>query len=232
MPRIQRIDIGGIVYHVINRANARLRIFNTDKDYQLFEEVLEEAGEKFNMRILSYCVMPNHWHLVLYPKTDGELQVFMRWLSMTHTQRWHSRYKTAGSGHLYQGRYKSFPIQTNEYLLQLFIYVEQNALRAKLVAKAEQWRWSSLYRREKGSIKEKKLLSSWPIDAPRDYFNLVNTLQTGAELESLRYCVKKGKPYGREDWIQRMVDEFNLVPTLRNPGRPKKAPDPVFVFRF
>lgn len=223
MPRIQRIDVGDVVYHVINRANARLRIFNTNKDYQLFESVLEEAKEKFDMRIFSYCVMPNHWHLVLYPRQDGDLQIFMRWFSMTHTQRRHSFHKTAGSGHLYQGRYKSFPIQTNEYLLQLFRYVERNALRAALVQKAEHWRWSSLHRRENGSTKEKKLLASRPIDIPRDYLNLVNAPQTGAELESLRYCVNKGKPYGRENWIQRMVDEFNLVPTLRNPGRPKKG---------
>lgn len=220
---MHRIDVGDIVYHVINRANARLQIFTTDKDYQLFEKVLEEAKEKFPMRILAYCIMPNHWHLVLHPATDGDLQIFMRWLSMTHTQRWHSQHKTIGSGHLYQGRYKSFSVQTNEYLLQLFRYVERNALRAKLVKKAEQWKWSSLHRREKGTAKEKKLLSRWPIDVPHDYLDLVNTPQTNAELESLRYCVNKGKPYGRENWIQRMVDKFGLASTLRNPGRPKKG---------
>lgn len=223
MPRPHRIDVGNVVYHVINRANARMRIFNTDEDYQLFEEVLEEAEEKFSMRILAYCIMPNHWHLVLYPATDGELQIFMRWLSMTHTQRWHSQHKTIGSGHLYQGRYKSFLVQTNEYLLQLFRYVERNALRAKLVKKAEQWRWSSLHRREKGSAEEKKLLSHWPIDVPHNYLDLVNMPQTGAELESLRYCVNKGKPFGKESWAERMIDRFNLASTLRNPGRPKKG---------
>ncbi len=223
MPRIQRIDIGDVVYHVINRANARLRIFNTDKDYQLFETVLEEAKEKFNMRVLSYCIIPNHWHLVLYPIADGDLQIFMRWLSMTHTQRWHSQHKTIGSGHLYQGRYKSFPIQTNEYLLQLFRYVERNALRATLVKKAEHWRWSSLHRRENGSVKEKKLLSFWPIDMPHDYIDFVNASQTSAELESLRYCVNKSKPYGNDNWTRKMIDKFNLTPTLRNPGRPKKG---------
>ncbi len=100
-----------IVYHVINRANARMQIFDEDKDYMLFEKVLEEAKEKFDMRILSYCIMPNHWHLALYPKTDGSLQLFMRWLSMTQTGRWHSQHKSIGSGHLYQERYKSFLLQ-------------------------------------------------------------------------------------------------------------------------
>lgn len=223
MPRINRIDIRDIVYHVINRANAKTQIFNTDKDYALFEKVLEEAKEIYKMRILSYCVMPNHWHLVLYPRQDGDLQIFMKWLSMTHTQRWHSSHKTIGSGHLYQGRYKSFPVETNRYLIQLFRYVERNSLRAKLVKKAENWKWSSFWRRESGSEKQKELLSRWPIDTPDDYFNLVNMPQTNEEVESLRRCVNKGKPYGNESWAERMISKFNLKSTLRNPGRPKKG---------
>lgn len=223
MPRATRIDVGNVAYHVINRANARMNIFDTDEDYLLFEKVLEEAKEKFGMRILSYCIMPNHWHLVLYPKNDGELQKFMGWLSMTHTQRWHAHYKTTGSGHLYQGRYKSFIVQTNQYLLQLFRYVERNALRAKLVKKAENWKWSSLYRRENGSASQKKLLSEWPIDIPKNYLHLVNEPHTKSEMESLRYCVNKGKPYGSEEWTDKMIDVFKLTSTLRGRGRPKKG---------
>ena len=215
--------MGDVIYHVINRANARLQIFHKDEDYKLFEKVLEEAKEKFDMRVLAYQVMPNHWHLVLYPKHDGDLQKFMGWLSMTHTQRWHSQHRSIGSGHLYQGRYKSFPIQTNSYLLQLFRYVERNALRARLVKKAEDWRWSSLNRREKGSIEQKKLLSKWPIDMPGDYIKLVNEPQTNTEVESLRYSVNKGKPYGNDGWVRGMIDKFNLGATLRNPGRPNKG---------
>jgi len=191
MPRIDRIDVGDVVYHIINRANARMKIFDTDEDYLLFEKVLEEAKEKFDMRVLAYCIMPNHWHLVLYPKKDGDLQKFMGWLSMTHTQRWHAHHKTTGSGHLYQGRYKSFLVQTNQYLLQLFRYVERNALRAHLVKRAEDWKWTSLYRREQGSEEQKKLLSKWPIDIPKDYLGLVNEPHTNTEIESLRYCINR-----------------------------------------
>jgi len=223
MPRINRIDVGDVVYHVINRANARMQIFDSDEDYILFQKALEQAKEKYNMRILSYCIMPNHWHLVLYPRQDGDLQKFMGWLSMAHTQRWHAQHKTIGHGHLYQGRYKSFPIQTNEYLLQLFRYVERNAKRAKLVKKAENWKWSSLYVRERGNNDQKKILSKLLIDMPRNYVSLVNEPQTNAELESLRYSVNKGKPYGKEGWINRMIDRFKLTSTLRNPGRPKKG---------
>lgn len=223
MPRTNRIDVGDTVYHIINRANARMKIFDTDEDYLLFETVLEEAREKFDMRILAYCIMPNHWHLILYPKKDGDLQKFMGWLSMTHTQRWHSEHNTAGSGHLYQGRYKSFLVQTNRYLLQLFRYIERNALRAKLVKKAEDWRWTSLYRRERGSIEQKKLLSEWPIEIPKNYLGLVNEPHTNTELESLRYCVNKGKPFGNEEWTSKMIDAYKLESTMRGRGRPKKG---------
>ena len=224
MPRTNRIDIADIPYHVINRANARMQIFNEDKDYILFEKVLEQAKKKFDMMIFSYCIMPNHWHLALCPKTDGSLQLFMRWLSMTHTRRWHSQHKSIGSGHLYQGRYKSFLIQEDEHLLQLFKYIERNPLRAKLVQKAEDWKWSSLWRREQGNEKQKKLLDEWPIDTPKNYIDLVNIRadeKENQELDSLRHSVNKSKPYGSNDWTNKMIDRFNLRSTLRGSGRPR-----------
>jgi len=159
----------------------------------------------------------------LYPKQDGDLQKFMGWFSMTHTQRHHSQHKTIGHGHLYQGRYKSFIVQTNDYLLQLFRYVERNALRAKLVKRAQDWQWSSLYIREKGTEDQKKMLDSWPIDMPDNYLILVNEPQTSEELESLRRSVNRGSPYGLDDWIEKITKKFNLKSTLTNRGRPKKG---------
>ena len=87
MPRIERVDVGDEIYHVINRANARAQIFNTEKEYKQFEEILEEAVEKFDARLLAYCIMPNHFHLVLRPKLDGDMSKFMSWLGNTHTRR-------------------------------------------------------------------------------------------------------------------------------------------------
>jgi len=224
MPRNQRTDVGGVVYHIINRANARMRIFDADKDYRLFETTLTEAKEQTNMRILAYCIMPNHWHLVLYPKKDGDLQKFMGWFTLTQTRRWHVAHKSIGSGHLYQGRYKSFPVQSNEYFIQLCKYVERNPLRAKLVKRAENWKWSSLWRRQNGTKEQQKLLSKWPTGIPDDYLSYVNEPEKDDELEELRYSVHRGKPYGREQWTNRIIDRFNLESTIRDPWRPKKRP--------
>lgn len=96
MPRIERFDVADNVYHVLNRANARVQIFDNETDYKHFENILEEAVEKFDMRLLAYCIMPNHFHLVLYPKLDGDLSKFMGWLTNTHTRRWHTLKNTVG----------------------------------------------------------------------------------------------------------------------------------------
>ena len=223
MPRAPRTDVGNMVYHCINRANARVQIFDSDKDYQQFEKVLMEAKERTDMRILSYTVMPNHFHLVLYPRQDGDLSKFMNWLTMTHTQRWHVIHDSVGEGHLYQGRYKSFLVQTDQYFLELVLYVEQNSLKAKLVRKAEDWRWGSLWRREHGTRQQKELLASWPVEMSDGYLRRVNTLISKDVTETIQNCIKRGKPFGHNMWVDETIDKFDLLSTVRLRGRPKKG---------
>jgi putative transposase len=223
MPRINRVDVGGYCYHIINRANARLPIFFKEEDYLSFENVLEEAKEKYDMRIIAYILMPNHFHLVLYPKNDGDLSKFMQWLTLTHTQRWHQQKNTKGTGHLYQGRYKSFLIEEDNHLLSVVRYVERNALRAKLVKKAENWKFCSLWRKLYGKDQQKKLLSKWPIPEPKNYLSFVNKPQPKEEEELLRLSIVKGKPYGNDNWSMNIIKKFGLGSTLREKGRPRKG---------
>ena len=121
------------------------------------------------MRVLAYCFMPNHFHLLLWPRGDGDLSQFMQWLTLTHTQRWHAHHHTAGSGHLYQGRFKSFPVQSDDHFLTVCRYVERNALRAGLAVRAEDWRWGSLARWHINDADAEPKLSRWPIDRPKDW---------------------------------------------------------------
>ena len=223
MPRALRTDIKNHVYHILNRANARVQIFDNKKDYQQFEQILEEAVARYDMRLLAYCIMPNHWHLVLYPKNDGDLSRFMGWLANTHTRRWHTAKKTIGEGHLYQGRYKSFLCQKDNHLLTLARYVERNAKQANLVKKAEQWQWSSVWRREKGTTKQKQILSSWPIDTPKEYLAWLNKPQSAKEEKAIELSTQKGSPFGQDSWIKRTAKKFNLESTLKFPGRPKNG---------
>jgi putative transposase len=220
MGRPLRVDVGGYVYHALNRASARATLFEQPADYQQFEQVLAEARARTAMRILAYCLMPNHWHLVLWPEHDGTLSRFMTWLSLTHTQRWHARRGSAGSGHLYQGRYKSCLVAADDHLLAVCRYVERNPLRARLVRRAEAWRWSSLWRRERARGLE--LLSDWPIARPDDWRAIVNRAQSAAELDALRTAAQRGRPFGAQPWRDDLARRFALGSTLRSRGRPKR----------
>lgn len=223
MPRIARVDIGGEVYHVLNRANARVQIFDNDKDYQQFEEILEEAVEKYATPLLAYCIMPNHWHLVLHPKVDGDMQGFMSWLTNTHTRRWHVAKGTVGQGHLYQGRYKSFICEQDQHLLTVLRYVERNAKTANLVKKAENWRWSSVWRREYGTSKQSKILAVLPTSMPKNYLTLLNQPITTTEEEKIVRSEDKSVPFGGDTWIEKVVKKYNIEQVLRGVGRPKNS---------
>lgn len=224
MPRRSRCDTGGVVFHVLNRANGGATLFEGDGDYEAFVGVLAEANERVGMRTLAYCVMPNHWHMVLWPRRDGDLSEFVHWLTVTHVRRWHTYHGTAGAGHLYQGRYKSFPVQTDAYFQTVCRYVERNPLRANLVEKAEDWRWSSLWQRENGDEDGPTLLDQWPVPRPDNWPDLVNQPQTEQELVSLRVCACRGRPYGSDSWVRSSARRLGLQSTLRPRGRPPQTP--------
>jgi putative transposase len=222
MARKPRIDVGDYPYHVLNRANARLPIFFKEADYEMFESILEDACEAYDMRILAYCLMPNHFHLVLYPRKDGDLQKFMQWTTLTHTQRWHAKNSTIGTGHLYQGRYKSLLVQDDIHLLGLIRYVERNPLRAKLVKNLSTWRFSSYWRRRHGTHDQKRILAEWPIDIPKDYEAFIHEAVTAGELDVIRHTIQSGQIYGSDRWADSVRKKYK-VPEERQRGRPRKG---------
>jgi len=222
MGRPLRTAIGGLIYHALNRANARAPIFQQPRDFEAFERVLDEACGRVGMRILAYCLMPNHWHLVLWPRRDGDLSDFLGWVTLTHTQRWHAFHRSAGTGHLYQGRFKSFLVQADTHFLTVCRYVERNALRAGLVDRAEQWRWSSLWSYGRARRSAPAWLAAWPVERPRNWLDWVNEPQTETELGALRYSVQRGCPFGREAWVRIAAKRLGLHTTLRPRGRPPR----------
>jgi putative transposase len=212
-----------MVFHVLNRGVGRRTLFDKDEDYAALERVLEETLHTRPMRICAYCLMPNHWHFVLWPEHDGDLPAFMQQFTNTHVKRWKQHRHETGYGHLYQGRYKSFPVQTDDYFYQVLRYVERNALRANLSMRAEDWPWSSL-RRPSREDPAFPLLAAWPLPRPANWRELVNQPQTDAELAALRRCVNRGTPYGNADWIDATVTQLGLQSTLRPRGHPRHRP--------
>ncbi len=219
MGRPKRAADGGLIYHVLNRSNARMTICKKDEDYEALERILQEAVDRTATRLLAYCVLRNHWHLVVWPREDGELSKFTGWLTLT--QRWHAHRHSTGSGHLYQGCFNSFPVQDDDHFFTVCRYVERNAT-SQLVARAEQWRWCSLHRWLYVSSAEKSVLAPRPLARRPGWVDHVNTPQTDAELAAIRQSVKRGCPFGDETWSGKRVKKLGLEITLRPQGRPKK----------
>ena len=122
-------------------------MFHRQGYYDAFERVLVEGLTRYPVDLLTYYLMPNHWHLVVRSRTDVALGRLMGWVGVTHVRRHHEHYHRRGAGHWYQGRFKSLPVAEDDFLLMLCRYVEANAVRGKLVERAEQWRWCGLRRR-------------------------------------------------------------------------------------
>jgi putative transposase len=217
MPRTARASVGDLCYHVINRGNLRATVFHSDGDYRAFVELFSPACERVPMRLVGYCLMPNHFHLVLWPFEDGDLSRFMQWLMTSHVRRYHRQAGT--SGHVWQGRFKAFPIQKDEHLLAVLRYVERNPLRAGLVAHAEDWPHSSLAATLAGT--PPSYLSESPIERDDSWVRLVNEPQSAGEEAELRRCVNRGAPFGKEAWVKRTARRLAIEASLRPRGRPR-----------
>jgi putative transposase len=221
MPRPPRSAAGDVIYHVLNRGNCRMDVFNSDGDFAAFIKLLEQGRDRVGMRILGYCLMHNHWHLVLWPLRAPDLSAFMQWVTTTHVRRWREHRGNTGEGHLYQGRFKAFPVQSDTHLLTVLRYVEANPLRAGIVERAEAWPWSSLGTTA-GANRLRVGLTPWPIPRPTAWTRTVNGIIPEADVNRLQLCIRRNQPYGNPAWVQRTARHLGLQSTLRDPWRPKK----------
>lgn len=217
MPRIARGESIGGIYHVINRGNMRMQVFDDAEDYAYFLKLLHDGLKREAVELHAYCLMPNHFHLLLMPLALGSLSRFMQWVMTSHVRYYHKKNKT--SGHIWQGRYKSFMVQKDSYYLSLLRYIEANALRAKLVNEAEAWIYGSLWER---MSKERQLLDNPLIALPVDWALHVNIPLKDEELTVMRNSVNRQSPLGEESWMQQTAEELGLSSTLNPRGRPKR----------
>jgi putative transposase len=219
MPRTARTLLAGGYYHLINRGNNRAALFSSPGAYRSFLTLIARAQGRTPLGILACCVMPNHFHLVATARVASTFSHWMHWLLTTHGQHFHLEHGT--SGRVWQGRYKAFPVQHDAHLLTVMRYVERNALRAGLVERAEQWPWGSLAWRLGRS--GGPTLADPPVSLPSGWTSYVNAPQTAAELEALRACVNRQRPYGDEGWTDDAASALGLGPSKRGRGRPRAA---------
>jgi putative transposase len=218
MPRTARASVGGVCYHVLDRGNGRARVFHDADDYGAFLGLVGRACERLPLRVLAWCLMPNHLHLVLWPHGDGDLGRWMHWLLTSHVRRHHRLRHT--SGHIWQGRFKAFPIQADGHLLTVLRYVEGNAVRAGLADRAEAWPWSSAAARDAGE--RPPWLVDGPVPRPTGWLRWVNQPLSEREWEGLRRSVVRGTPWGEAVWAAATARRLGLEFTLRPRGRPRK----------
>ncbi|HJR61637.1 MAG TPA: transposase [Vicinamibacterales bacterium] len=223
MPRIHRSAPDGLAHHVINRGNNRKTVFHKVGDYQAFLRFMREAQDRIAIRILAFCLMPTHFHIVFWPETMASLSAYMRLLMNAHVRNYHQHYGTCGHGHIWQGRFKNFPIQHDVHLLRVLRYVEANAGRAHLVRQSEDWRWGSL---AAPGDAERPELSDSPVARPDDWLDYVNDPVGQREMDSLRRSVRRGAPYGEPAWTESVAKTSGLEFTLRPPGRPRRDTQP------
>ena len=223
MPRRNRLDKAGLIYHVFNRGFEGKKIFRKAKDFEVFIQRLGEGLERYPVEMYAYCLMPTHWHLVLRPKKDRQMGDFMRFVAATHAQRYLVTHKTEDEGKLYQSRFKSFIVQDNEYFLDVCRFVESNGLRAKKSKKAEDYKYGSLYRSVQKPKLEPQFLAPWPVKKPPRWTAKVNAKFDPDQLAELQTCVKRDRPYGDPKWRKRMANKFDLWSTINPMGRPPKS---------
>lgn len=224
MPRKARSVLGGEIYHVMNCGNCGRKIFRKPEDYLAFMRIMEEGRQRAGMRILSYCLMPDHWHMVLWPARADDLADFVGWVSNKHVRHWREQRRRVGEGHLYQGRFKSFPAQAGKELYNLLRYVEGNARRARLVESATAWPYGSRF----GGTHPREnrvTLAAWPIPRPRNWAAKLDEPLAAADLKRLRLHAQRSRPYGDPAWMADAVRRMGLEWTVRDRGRPRKNPE-------
>jgi putative transposase len=218
MPRRHLPGLNGLVFHVMNRATDGVTLFEQPSAYDAFTRVLAEAGRLHATRLLAYCVMPNHWHLVVQPAVDRVLSEYMRWLTTTHAQRWRRASSTRGRGAVYQGRFRWVPVEQDYHFLRLCLYVERNPVRAKLTRRADLWRWSSAWQRDRDSG-DGPTLAEWPVPRPARWNDLLNERCSPAATDIIRECVSRGRPFGTVNWCSRTSALYRI--SEEPPGRPR-----------
>jgi putative transposase len=218
MPRRPRASTAQLVFHVLNRAVQGVTLFEAPADYELFCGILAEALRRFPVRLLAFVVMPNHWHLVVWPLDDTSLSLFMHWLTATHAAQWRSAKGTRGRGAVYQGRFKAIAVQHDRHLVRLCRYVERNPTRARLVPRAEYWPWSSAA--PTATLPGRPNLSAWPMPKPENWLALLNVPEPARSLRDIRTAIKVGRHFGSASWRIRTARTLKWRSGLTMPGKP------------
>ncbi len=221
MPRLARVIIPGWPYHVVHRGNNKQSIFFKDEDRFKYLRLVKKYCDKWECTILAYSLMPNHVHLLIKPNKDNSLAKAMQGISLCHTQRINRKYQR--TGRLWECRYHSSIIDKDSYLWNVMRYIEQNSVRAGLVKRPEDYKWSSARAHILGAkdplISTREILELGDLSRYKDY---IRNECTTLELDTIRRMTQQGFPLGSIEF-QRKIESIikrKIIPCPR--GRPSK----------
>lgn len=223
MPRRPGRATGQLVFHVLNRAVQNTVLFETSDDYAAFLSLFIEATDRIPMRLLAYALMPNHWHLVLWPEQDDDLSEFMKWITARHAEAIRVKRGDRGRGAVYQGRFKAIAVQCDGHFLRLCRYIERNPVRARLVEAAQDWEWSSASRAS--ADRERPPLAPWPVAKPTEWLDELNGPDSSRELSAIRKAIKRGRHLGEPEWTRHVAENLGWRGG-RGQGRPVASESP------
>ncbi|MDO8835500.1 MAG: transposase [Vicinamibacterales bacterium] len=209
------------MFHVLNRAVEGATLFRKGRDYDVFLHRLTDTLRRIPMRLLAYAVMPNHWHLVLWPSEDN-LSKFMKRLTAAHAQKWREQHGSRGRGAVYQGRFKAIAVQRDGHLIQLCRYVERNPVRARLVGSVQDWPWSSASL--ESADPRRPPLTAWPVRRPRQWLAMLNAPEPTASLARVRGAIRESRHFGASAWRLQVSGELRWRQGGRGPGRTWERP--------
>lgn len=220
MARIARIVMPGIPHHIVQRGNRRQKVFFNDKDRKQYLKLLHEEGIKAGIEFWGYCLMDNHVHLIAVPEAENSLT---RGVGEAH--RKYTRYvnfREGWRGYLWQGRFLSYPLD-EKHLYTAVRYVERNPVRAGIVQKAEDYKWSSARAHVLGE-KDKMLAENFLKDEIKDWGEFLSGDDNDRELSMFRKLSRTGRPMGEEDFIEKLENTIGRVVRRGKPGpKPKQG---------
>ena len=227
MPRLNRPAGAGLIYHAINRGNNLADVFTDDDDRTAFLDALLRAKQRYPFRLFGYCLMTNHFHLLLRPEGGQSVSRILQSVTVAHTSRFHKRHGSVG--HVWQGRFKSPVVQDDVHMLTVLRYIEANPLRAGVVADLADYSWSSF--QAHGLGRENPLLDAVPLleelgRTPSErrlrWKRRVTTTMKEKDLARVRESVRTGKPLGSDEWVAAKAKLLGLELNPRPRGRPRK----------